>query len=339
MRIKLNTPCALNEIGGRDNSEDSIFPEKDKATADNWFFLVCDGVGGHQQGEVASRAVCDGFAAFLEDKKPEDFDRAIFQKALEYAFERLNQADTGNSADGVGGKMGTTLTFAGFHPRGALLAHIGDSRVYHLRKQGGHTGILYKSRDHSLVNDLIRANIITAEEAANHSKKNVLTRVMQAHQEKQAEAEIYETAAVAPGDYFFLCTDGVLEAVGDELLCDIMGREGSDPSKIAAINDICRERSRDNFSAYLIPVAEVIHETGEETGESAHGNTGVPSEIKRTARRAVSTFDPAASSAKSAAPRCGTKLARKIIINKKRLVIGAVICALLLVGLGILFCR
>ena len=255
MKIKLNHPYALNEQGRRDNPEDSIYPPKGAANPNNRFFVVCDGVGGHSRGEVASQTVCAAFASFLKDGG-EKFNRASFEKALEYAYAELDSVDTEDSEP----KMGTTLAFVYFHSRGVTLAHIGDSRVYQLRRQGGHAGIFYKSRDHTHVNELVRAQIITEEEAATHPKRSVLTRVMQPNQPRPVKAEYNEITDVEAGDYFFLCTDGILESVDDEALCDIIGGEGSDESKMKAIHEACLENSQDNFSAWLISVDDIIRD-------------------------------------------------------------------------------
>ena len=256
MRIILNHPCALNELGRRDKSEDSIFPKKGTATADNRFFIVCDGMGGHKHGEVASRTVCEAFAAFLANKenKAANFDGTVFERALEYAYAWLDKEDTEDGEP----EMGTTLAFVCFHARGVFMAHIGDSRIYHLRRQGNLVGILYKSRDHSLVEELISAGIITEKEAAMHPQRNLITRVMQPNQKELVYAEIHESDDIAAGDYFFLCTDGILESVSDELLCDIVGRDIDDEAKMKAIHEACMEGSQDNYSAYLISVDSVM---------------------------------------------------------------------------------
>ena len=259
MQIKITIPFALNETGGRKNNEDSIYPPKGKATEAQRFFLVCDGMGGHENGELASRTVCDAFEAFLEDRDVARFNRADFKQALEYAYAQLDKADMENGEP----KMGTTLAFVCFHTRGVFMAHIGDSRIYHLRRhmlrQGNGAVILYKSQDHSHVGELIRAGIITEEEAATHPMRNVITRVMQPNQEIMVYADIHESDDIEAGDYFFLCTDGIIESASDELLCDIVGRDVDDETKINAIYEACQECSMDNFSAYLISVAGVIN--------------------------------------------------------------------------------
>jgi protein phosphatase len=277
MQIILNPPFALNETGGGSNNEDCIFPEKGKATAGDTFFLVCDGIGGQDNGEVASRTVCDSFAAFLGTADRGAFDETMFRQALDHACRNLDRegASTGTW------KMGTTLTFIAFHRKGVFMAHVGDSRIYHLRKQNGHTGILYKSADHSYVNELVLARIITPEEAATHPKRNIITRALQPGLKQPVKAEIHETDDVEAGDYFFLCSDGILEQVNDALLCDIIARHTDDKAKIEAIHTACRGRSRDNFSAYLIPVAGVADRPPGATEEKKLASIKKPTLMQR----------------------------------------------------------
>ncbi|MDR0835672.1 MAG: protein phosphatase 2C domain-containing protein [Tannerella sp.] len=256
--MKIYKPCALNEQGERQKQEDCIYPSKGDANESNRYFLVCDGMGGHEGGEVASDVVCEGFAEFLRNiKNPDDFDRSVFERALNYTYDKLNKADQ-SPPDAK--KMGTTLTFLSLNSKGALMAHIGDSRIYHLRKTATNVEICYKSADHSLVNELIRAEVITSEEAENHPKKNVITRVMQPHQERLSKAEIVETADVGKGDFFFLCSDGVLEQLTDEKLCAIVAENTDAEEKINTVRRLCEGGSKDNFSAYLIEIEEGVPE-------------------------------------------------------------------------------
>jgi protein phosphatase len=269
MRIILKQPLALNELGRRECLEDSVFPAKGAAAVSDRLFVVCDGMGGYENGEIASRAVCDAFALYFKDRGLEPFNEAVFNEALVYAYSRLDmaaesavsiaQADSDSRSFQDRG-MGTTLALVCFHSGGVSLAHIGDSRIYQLRKQGSKVGILHKSRDHSHVNELVRAKVITPEEAAAHPKKNLLTRAMRPGQEKMVLAEYSEITGVAAEDYFFICTDGILEALTDDGLCAIVGRDAGDESKLDAIYNICLNGSNDNFSAYLIPVGSVMEE-------------------------------------------------------------------------------
>jgi protein phosphatase len=253
--MKINRPYALNEIGKRQNQEDNIFPPKGRAGDDTSFFLVCDGMGGHENGEVASQTVCESFGAFLKAIKPDEFNESVFERALAFAYDELDQKD--ESFD-YGNTMGTTLTFLYLNDREAFMAHIGDSRIYHLRIEEGNAVILYKSFDHSLVNELLRAEVITPEEAENHPKKNVITRAIQPHLEKRPKAEIHRTNDVKAGDCFFLCSDGVLESLSEEDLLSIIGEKTDDEARLRAILQLCETNSNDNYSAYLVSVAEGI---------------------------------------------------------------------------------
>jgi len=255
--MKINQPYSINEIGKRQNQEDSIFPAKNKANSKQHFFLVCDGMGGHENGEIASQNVCESFNTFLKTIQPEDFNQLAFEQALTFVYDELDKKDKSSE---YSSKMGTTLTFLHLNEKEVLMAHIGDSRIYHIRTQNGKAEIIYKTSDHSLVNELVRAEVISAEEAKNHPKKNVITRAMQPHQGKRDKADIYTTKDVKAGDYFFLCSDGVTESVDDRKLIEIIAGNAVDKAKIQAISQLCLLNSKDNYSAYLIPVAEGIIE-------------------------------------------------------------------------------
>lgn len=277
--MQTGKPHALNEQGGRSNNEDSIFPPKNQADETTRFFLVCDGMGGHENGEVASSSVCESFAAFLEKVAPDDFNEEVFNRALDFAFDGLDKKDHSHP---TAKKMGTTLVFLHLNNKQALMAHIGDSRIYHLRKNGqGEVDIVYKSSDHSLVNELLKAGIITEEEAACHPKKNVITRVLQPHPEKRCKADIHIEPDLRAGDRFFLCSDGVLENLTDKQLCSMAAEQTDDEALINAIRTLCEGHSRDNFSAWLVSVTEGIQSTGIEQAKGEAGDTFPPRKGKK----------------------------------------------------------
>lgn len=250
--MKLGIPYALNEVGGRSNQEDSIFPLKGEADASTRLFMVCDGMGGHENGEVASGLVCSTFGARLANIDHEAFTVDMFNDALSAAYDALDREDPNPESQR---KMGTTMTFLHLNDREVVVAHMGDSRVYHVRPSE-HEPILYQSSDHSLVNELVRAEIITPEEALTHPRRNVITRAMQPRLESRHKADVRVFGDVKAGDYFFLCSDGVLESVSNDALVEILRRNVSDAEKIEAIRVMCQASSRDNFSAYLVPIVE-----------------------------------------------------------------------------------
>jgi len=259
--MQTGKPHALNEQGRCNSNEDTIFPQKNKADETNRFFLVCDGMGGHENGEMASSTVCESFAAFLRAVSPDDFDERVFDRALNFAFDELDQKDDSGETER---KPGTTLAFFYINDKQAFMAHIGDSRIYHLRKNDkGKVNILYKSSDHSLVNELLKNEVITEEEAANHPKKHMITRAIQPNMKKRCKADIHITRDVQAGDRFFLCSDGVSESLTDKQLCAIAAENVGDKAMINAIRSLCEKHSRDNFSAWLVPIIEGIQLPGQ----------------------------------------------------------------------------
>lgn len=251
MDIKIKQPYGFSYIGKKANNEDSIYPISGESSVNSSLFLVCDGVGGLDKGEVASQILSSTLAESLSSGS-NSFVPTQIVKALEIAYARLGKEESPDAYQ----KMGTTLTLLKLHKDGATVAHIGDSRVYHIRPSASKP-ILFKTRDHSLVMDLVEAGMITEEEAANHPKRNVITRAFQPHQPEMPKPDISETKDIKEGDYFFLCTDGVLENISDDLLVSILKSKKTDKDKILEIEAICEGQTKDNYSAYLVPISTV----------------------------------------------------------------------------------
>ena len=129
MKFKIKA-YSLQELGQRANQEDSLFPALGKSTSDDRLFVLCDGMGGHEKGEVASATVCETISCvILSTWHPDEaLSDELFQQALSSAFDALDAKDNGEER-----KMGTTLTFLCLHANGATVAHNGDSRIYQLR--------------------------------------------------------------------------------------------------------------------------------------------------------------------------------------------------------------
>lgn len=249
--IEIRKPRCFSEIGRKDNQEDYLFPSD--ATDKSRVFILCDGMGGHDNGEVASRTAAETLGEYLTSCR--EVDTEVFLAALGKAYDALDGIDTGSDR-----KPGTTMTCLCLNEDSYLVAHIGDSRIYHLRpslydpatRRGG---IIYQSSDHSLVNDLLKAGEITEEEARDFPRKNVITRAMQPHLDQRYRADIYEFDDIRGGDYFFLCCDGILEQLSNEMLCKIIAdRSLDDGQKLSAIKAVCDGRTRDNYTCWLIPI-------------------------------------------------------------------------------------
>jgi protein phosphatase len=153
--------------------------------------------------------------------------------------------------------MATTMTMLYVGTNGITLAHIGDSRIYHFRDGE----ILYQSEDHSLVNSLVKLNKITPEEAFTHPQRNVILRAIQGTSRCTA-ADVVLIEDVQPGDYFFLCTDGLLENFTNEALASVFKKQVASEVIKDILMESCDGKTRDNYSFYIIPIHNVQDSTG-----------------------------------------------------------------------------
>jgi protein phosphatase len=250
MNITIGKSCAISEKGGRQNNEDAIYPQPEAVKLTQKLFLVCDGVGGAEKGEIASSLACDYFQWYFLNMPEEDKPTPEFvKKALRYTEIKFDEY-TAEHPEAAG--MATTLTMLYVGQSGITLAHIGDSRIYHFREGR----ILYKTEDHSYVNSLLQLGKITSEEARNHPQRNVIIRALQGTHEP-AEADVVLLNDIEPGDYFFMCTDGVLENFTDESLAALFKEKTASEVIKDTLMETCNEKTRDNFSFYIIPIQNV----------------------------------------------------------------------------------
>lgn len=255
MKFEIFCPLCIHELGKRDNQEDSIYPSVGEATETDRVFVLCDGMGGAEHGEVASAAVAGAVASSLQKSlnQSEATPRQILKLALNDAYDALDAHNT--SEEKTSAKtMGTTLCVLILHEGGALMAHIGDSRIYHVRPSS--RSILTKTRDHSMVCDMIELGEITPEQAKSVNYRNIITRVMQPNTDRDP-SQIDETTDVQAGDYFYLCSDGMLEHMDDEQLLEILcASDLTDQQKRDTLRQATAD-NKDNHSAILIHVKSV----------------------------------------------------------------------------------
>ena len=238
---------SIYELGKRSNQEDYIYPLPENMPSSSSLYILCDGRGGHAAGEVASKTVCETVSRFLSVRpENEPFTEEEFNAALNAAYDSLDELDNEEEK-----KMGTTLVFANFHPNGCFIAHIGDSRLYHIRPSKKE--ILHVTRDHSLVNELISLGEMTKEEARTSRQKNVITRAVQPHQENRQKADCFNLTDLESGDYLFLCSDGMLEKTEDRELVNILSLHVSDKKKIDILRNVTKD-NQDNHSAILVHI-------------------------------------------------------------------------------------
>jgi protein phosphatase len=259
MKIELFQPLYIHEIGTRDNQEDALWPKN--PTIDDRLFVLCDGMGGHEHGEVASQTVTQAlgkwFAEHVDVAAPINDDQ--IRDAIEYAYTQLDKY-----ADGSPRQMGTTLTLIYFGKSGVTAAHMGDSRIYHIRPS---EGLLYVSRDHSLVFDLYQSGEITYDEMKNFKQKNIVTRAMTPGEDHRMRPDIIHVTDVKAEDYFFSCSDGMLEQMTDNELFEIFASDITDEDKKQLLIKATID-SKDNHTAWIIPIKGVIAEEGDKLLEN-----------------------------------------------------------------------
>jgi len=255
MKIELYPPLSIHEIGLRENQEDSIIQW------DNRLFVLCDGMGGHEKGEVASQLVCQSLATWFENNiKPEKlFSDDQLREAIEYAYTELDKY-----ADGNPRQMGTTLTLLYIGSKGITAAHMGDSRIYHIRPE---VGVLYQSRDHSLVFDLFQAGEITFEQMATYPQKNMVTRAMMPGEDNRMRPDIIHITDIQPNDYFYMCSDGMMEKMTNNELLTLFSADMDDKMKVGQLK-MATNQNFDNHTAWIIHVKDVIKEDNDDQLEN-----------------------------------------------------------------------
>ncbi|MFL6058774.1 MAG: Stp1/IreP family PP2C-type Ser/Thr phosphatase, partial [Rubrobacteraceae bacterium] len=200
----------------RANNEDALLVGEGR---DETLFVVADGIGGFEAGEVASRIAVD----VLKELAP----GASFEAAISEANRRILAAGRGDER--LSG-MGTTVVavrFGGTRDEPvAQVAHVGDSRAYLLR--GG--SLRPVTEDHSLVAELVRSGDLTRDQAAEHPQKNLITRALGADEEVEADTAVLPVEA---GDRFLLCSDGLSDMIPETRIGEILAEAPGEPEKPA----------------------------------------------------------------------------------------------------------
>lgn len=202
---------------------------------------VADGMGGHQAGEIASslalRALRDKLSeAFHGEPLPFFLAAAAFANEKVYASSMVNHDQEG---------MGTTLTAVWIVGTKAYIVHIGDSRAYLFR--GGRLEAL--TDDHSYVGDLVRCGALTASEAREHPRRNILTRALGTARHVDIDGREIE---LKKGDRILLCTDGLYEVMADREIEAIISRNQSLEDTARELLDLALERGGpDNITVVL----------------------------------------------------------------------------------------
>jgi protein phosphatase len=240
----------------RDHNEDCI-----ESRPDIGLYVLADGMGGYNAGEVASGMATSLIADGLQEawspreveRMPRDEAKALSERLIREQIARANSAiftTSQNNPECAG--MGTTLVVTLFYDNFMTVAHIGDSRLYRLRPDDVFEQV---TRDHSLLQEQLDSGLITPEEAKLSQNKNLVTRALGIDPTVDPELHVYETQV---GDTFLLCSDGLSDMVEDEEIRLTLITLKSNPNLtvqqlVQAAND---NGGRDNISAMLIRVTE-----------------------------------------------------------------------------------
>ncbi len=220
-------------------------------------FVVADGMGGAQAGEVASRIAIESFQDGLQDAAaPETALAELTQRANAHIHELSH-----SNAEQAG--MGTTLTAVYVGEREISIAHVGDSRAYRLRD-----GVLERlTEDHSLVDELLRQGRLTPEEALEHPQRSVITRALGPEGVVEVDTRSY---SARDGDVYLLCSDGLTTMLSEDRLAELLLAHASlreaGEALIAAANEA---GGRDNITVVLLRVEELDAGTAPLTEESS----------------------------------------------------------------------
>lgn len=256
---------ALTDTGRqRRANEDACF-------ARSPLFVVADGMGGAQAGEVASRLAVEAFEPGLDENSDNSAEAALSAR-IRLANERIHKlAQSDRARQG----MGTTITAAVVGEHDVAVAHVGDSRAYRLRD-----GTFERlTDDHSLVEELRRQGKLTDQEAIDHPQRSIITRALGPEPSVEVDSA---TWPAQPGDVFLLCSDGLTSMVEDgqiaALLREASSMEQAARALVAAANEA---GGRDNITVVVFRLEEVAAgaaAAAPPTAEHARGAEAAPEE-------------------------------------------------------------
>jgi PPM family protein phosphatase len=267
---------------------------EDHAYARPPLFVVADGMGGAQAGEVASKIAVEAFEPGLPDRGSAE------ERLAERVREANRQIYEVSRAEHERAGMGTTLTAAYLDDAHLAIAHVGDSRAYLLRE-----GELKRlTRDHSLVDELVQRGKLTEEQAAEHPQRSIITRALGPEPSVEVDTWSYPVQA---GDVLLLCSDGLTSMISEERVAETLAAAST---LERAADDLIREANeaggRDNITVVLFRLEEVGAEghADEPTMVGLQAVSPPPdSEVSRSAAPTVAPSKPATAPAPVARTR------------------------------------
>lgn len=250
----------------RDHNEDFVACKEPETAGEEsrngWLYVVADGVGGAEKGEVASEYATERtIHHYLVDDQSADWGERLRQ-AMQNANIEMRQMVTELEP---GNRMATTMVAAVFHDSQVTIANVGDSRAYHL-----HDGVLHQvTKDQSLVARLVEEGAITEAEALNHPRKNVILHSLGA--EKTPLIDLFEIE-LELGDQIILCSDGLTRHVMDEEIASLVSQMEPSTATEKLIHLANERGGEDNISVAVLRIGEQQAEL--ETKSTPIGATG-----------------------------------------------------------------
>jgi serine/threonine protein phosphatase PrpC len=267
MRVRFS---ALTDIGRRRSVNQDAYGNGQTGLGD--LFIVCDGMGGHQAGEEASRLAVEAIVAASPATDPAE----LLQSAIKRANEQVFNAGFG--------AMGTTAVVGLFHANTLYVANVGDSRAYLVREGA----IAQITRDHSLVAEQVAAGLLTAEQARTSQQRNIITRAL--GNRPDVEADIFSCALQA-GDTLLLCSDGLHGLVSDSELAETISMSSLDEAAQRFIAQANARGGHDNITALLVQVDELEADCTSPAADLFAGGDAQPAAPVETAVPAPRTDD------------------------------------------------
>jgi serine/threonine protein phosphatase PrpC len=304
-------PFGLTDAGKvRQNNEDALLVGEGQ---DETLFVVADGIGGFEAGEVASSLAVD----VLKDLPPGE----SFKAAIGEANRRIVAAGRGDEKLSGMGTTVVAIRFGGTQVEPvAEVAHVGDSRAYLMR--GG---------DHSLVAELVRSGDLTRDQAAEHPQKNLITRALGADEEVDVDTAVLSVEA---GDRILLCSDGLSDMVSEAGISEILAQSPDDPERAARglLSAALDAGGNDNITVVVVDVMEQPAREADARNERESHSNGIsellaakPS-VKDTGART-----PSRGKAAPSRPRRPTRAARRKRPSRLRKALGKLVRGLAIV--------
>lgn len=297
--LRIDDQAFRSDTGRQRNAnEDSFFVRAP-------IFVVADGMGGAQAGEVASKAAADAFDVDLSTAPAERVLRETIA-AANHTIHELARADPSRAG------MGTTLTAAivSAEREEVAIGHVGDSRAYRLRAGG----LERLTRDHSLVEEMRRKGQLTDAQAEDHPQRSIITRAL--GPEPEVEPDV-QTVPAAPGDVFLICSDGLTTMLDEDRIAKLLGAATSmDAAVRALVDEANRAGGRDNITALAFRLEDAAAPQRQPEGATLVGPSAeeaglTATEVRRRAAAAAARERREQLVAKT--PRRGLRRAAKVL--------------------------